>query len=318
VGTRAESMVEAGRYAPAKTGTLEFQRNKRRRMPKPGRVLRYVALIVLAILFVAPFAYMVTASFQPIDRMFSYPPQWIPTHPTLDNYTGFFASKQPIGRWIFNSFFVATTVTTIQLFFSSLIAYTFAKRKFPGRDILFFLGLATLMLPSEVLLIPQYLIMKHIPLFGGNNLAGIGGHGWLDSYWVLIVPNISSAFSIFLLRQYMRSIPDEMIDAARIDGAGHFRIYWKVILPMSKPALAAIFIFTFQFFWQDFYGPLIYISSPQLYTLPLGLALFVVQNRTVWNLVMAGSVLGTLPMILVFFVFQKQFVQGISLSGTKG
>jgi multiple sugar transport system permease protein len=290
----------------------------RRRYLKPGRPLRYLLLIFLAIIFVAPFAYMVTASFQPLDRMFSYPPQWIPTHPTLDNYAGFFKSGRPIGRWIFNSFFVATTITTIQLFVSSLIAYTFAKRTFPGRDILFFMGLAVLMLPGEVLLIPQYLIQRHIPLFGGNNIAGIGGHGWIDSYWALIVPNIASSFSIFLLRQYMKSIPDELIDAARIDGAGHFLIYWKVILPLSRPAIAAVAIFTFQWFWQDFYGPLIYISSPQLYTLPLGLALFVVQNRTVWNLVMAGSVLGTLPMIAVFFLFQKQFVQGISLSGTKG
>jgi len=305
--------VESKPYVASRTPT----RRPKVRL-RPGRIIRYMVLILLAILFVAPFAYMVTSSFQPLDKMFTYPPQWIPTDPTLDNYIGFFSSGRPIYRWVFNSFFVTATVTAVQLFFSSLIAYTFAKRKFPGRDLLFFMGLAVLMLPSEVLLIPQYLIMRSVPLFGGNNIAGVGGHGWLDSYWALIVPNIASPFSIFLLRQYMRSIPDELIDAARIDGAGHFRIYWKIVLPLSKPALAAVAIFTFQFFWQDFYGPLIYISSQELYTLPLGLALFVVANRTVWNLVMAGSVIGTLPMIAVFFLFQKQFVQGISLSGTKG
>jgi multiple sugar transport system permease protein len=307
---------ELGQPIPAGWGPPPQPR--RRKRFRPGHTLRYFILVTLAILFVAPFAYMVTASFQPLERMFQYPPQWIPTHPTLSNYTGFFKSGQPIGRWVANSLYITITVTTLQLFFSSLIAYTFAKRTFPGRDFLFFLGLATLMLPTEVTLIPNYLIMKHIPLFGGNNLAGVGGHGWLDSYWGLIAPNLASPFSIFLLRQYMKSIPDELIDAARIDGAGHFRIFWRIVLPLSKPALAALAIFTFQFVWQDFYGPLIIISSPQMYTLPLGLALFVVQNRTVWNLVMAGSVLAVIPVIAIFFVFQKQFVRGISLSGMKG
>jgi multiple sugar transport system permease protein len=261
---------------------------------------------------------MVTASFQPLSRMFSYPPEWIPLHPTLGNYTGFFKSDHPIGRWIFNSAFVTAAITGLQLFLGSLVAYTFAKRTFPGRDLLFFTGLATMMLPFQVTMIPNYLILKSVPLFGGNNLAGLGGHGWLDSYWGLIIPNAMSPFVIFMLRQYMTSIPNELIDAARVDGAGHFRIYWKVILPMSRPALAAVGIFTIQFWWQAFFWPLIIINSPQLYTLPLGLALFQQQFRSVWNLIMAGSVLGALPLIVVFFVFQKQFVRGISLSGSKG
>ena len=291
---------------------------RRRRKPiRPADVFRYLALIILAIIFVAPFAYMVTSAFQPLDRMFRYPPQWIPTEPTLENFTGFLTSDRPIGRWVFNSLFVAITVTTLQLFYSSLLAYTFAKRTFPGRDFLFYMGLATMMIPAEVLLIPQYLIWRHMPFFGGNDIAGQGGHGWLDSYWPLIVPSIGSAFTIFLLRQYMKSIPDSLIDAARIDGAGHFKIYWKIILPLSRPALAALAIFTFQFVWEDLYVPLIVISSPELFTLPLGLALFVIQNRTVWHLVMAGSVLATIPMIVIFVVLQKHFVRGIALSGMK-
>ena len=291
---------------------------RRRRKPiRPADVIRYLALIILAIIFVAPFAYMVTSAFQPLERMFRYPPQWIPTEPTLENFTGFLTSDRPIGRWIFNSLFVSITVTVLQLFYSSLIAYTFAKRTFPGRDFLFYMGLATMMIPPEVLLIPQYLIWRHMPLFGGNDIAGQGGHGWLDSFWPMIVPSIGSAFTIFLLRQYMKSIPDSLIDAARIDGAGHFKIYWKIILPLSKPALAALAIFTFQFVWEDLYVPLIVISSPELFTLPLGLALFVIQNRTVWNLVMAGAVLATIPIILIFVVLQKYFVRGIALSGMK-
>jgi multiple sugar transport system permease protein len=292
---------------------------KPRKVPvTPGRVLRYIALAVLALIFVAPFAYMVVASFEPLSKMFRYPPTWLPTSPTLANYTGFLTSDRPIARWIGNSLYVSVSVTALQLFFNSLVAYTFAKRTFPGRDFLFFLGLATMMLPTEVTLIPNYLIMSHLPLFGGNNLYGQGGHGWLDSYWALIAPNISGPFGIFLMRQYMKSIPDTLIDAARIDGAGHFKIYWKIILPLSLPALAALGIFTFQTVWGDLYGPLIFINSPSLFTLPLGLALFVQQNRTVWNLVIAGSVLATIPMIVVFFIFQKQFIRGISVSGSKG
>jgi multiple sugar transport system permease protein len=293
-------------------------RPAKRRWFRPATAAKYVFLTAFAILFVAPFVYMVTLSFQPLSDMFAYPPHWIPPHPTVANYTGFFTSDHPIGRWIFNSAFVSLSVTALQLFFNSLLAYTFAKRKFPGRDFLFFLGLATLMLPSQVTLIPNYLILKGIPLFGGNDLAGIGGHGWLDSYWGLIAPNIGNPFAIFLLRQYMVQIPDEFIDAARVDGANHWRIYWKIVIPMSKPALAAVAIFTFQFQWQAFFGPLIILVSRQLYTLPLGLALFEQGHRSVWNLIMAGSVVGALPLIIVFFLFQKQFVQGISLAGSKG
>lgn len=309
-GTR----VEAGQPVP-----VPLPRPRRRRRWKPSRGLRYLLLIALAVIFVAPFMYMVTASFLPLERMFRYPPEWVPINGTLENYRGFLTSDRPYIRWTLNSVFVSVTTTVLQLFFSSLVAYTFAKRKFPGRDFLFFLGLATMMIPGELTLIPNYLVLKHMPLFGGNDIMGQGGHGWLDSYWGLIAPNIVSPFAIFLLRQYMKSaVPDELIDAARIDGAGHFRIYWKVVMPLCRPALAALAIFTFQFFWEDLFGPLIIISSQDLYTLPLGLALFVQGNRTVWNLVMAGSVLATIPVILVFLVFQRNFVRGISMAGLKG
>jgi multiple sugar transport system permease protein len=290
----------------------------RRRRVRPGRVLRYVVLAAGGMLFVAPFVYMVSSSFQPLSEIFSYPPKWIPTDPTLQNYRDFFGSGHQIGRWIINSTITTGAITVAQLFFGSLMAYTFAKRKFPGRDFLFFLILATLMVPVQMTVVPNYVILKVIPLAGGNDLMGVGGHGWLDSYWGVVMPNLVSAFGIFLLRQYMRSIPDELLDAARMDGAGHFRIYWKVILPLSRPALAALAIFTFQFWWAALFWPLIVVSSPELYTLPLGLALFQEQNRTLWSLIMAGSVIASLPLIVVFLVFQRQFVRGISVSGLKG
>jgi multiple sugar transport system permease protein len=174
------------------------------------------------------------------------------------------------------------------------------------------------MIPGQVLIIPQYIILKNMPLFGGNDIWGQGGHGWLDSYWGLIIPHSVSMFSIFLLMQYMRTIPDELLDAARVDGAGEFRIYAQIVLPLSRPALAAVGIFTFTFFWDDFFWPLIIISNPDLYTLPLGLALFVVKHRTVWDLLMAGSVVATVPVILMFLFFQRNFVRGISVTGIKG
>lgn len=277
----------------------------------------YLLLGCGVVLFTAPFAWMVSASLQSIGDMFAWPPRWVPRNPSLDNYIRFFTGPQNIGRLFLNSAFIALSVTTLQLFCNSLAAYTFAKRRFPGRDMLFLMMLGTMMIPGQVTMIPSYLIIKHIPLFGGNNLLGQGGSGWLDTYWALIVPGAVSAFGIFLLRQYMKGIPDDLLDAARIDGASEFRIYRQIVVPLSKPALAAMGIFTFNYFWEDFLWPLIIISSEEMRTLPLGLALFVVKNRTVWDLLMAGSVVATLPVLIVFLIFQRHFIRGIALSGIK-
>ncbi len=303
---------------------IESQTTERRRRASLGRILRgaawrllvYAVLIAGAVVFMAPFAWMIVASLQNQANMFRWPPTWMPVDPSLDNYTRFLRNAN-IGRWFFNSAYIALSITFLQLFFNSLAAYTYAKRKFPGRDFLFALGLGTMMIPGWVMLIPQYIILKHFPLFGGNNIMGQGGHGWLDSYWGLIAPGVVSTFGIFLLRQYMKNIPDELLDAARIDGAGHFRMYWQIVLPLSMPALAAHSIFTFQFVWEDFFWPLIIVSDPELYTVPLGLTLFIVKNKTVWDQLMAGSVLVTLPVLVVFLVFQRQFIKGIALTGMK-
>jgi multiple sugar transport system permease protein len=310
--------------APASAG-----RSKRWRVSQSwGRRLSfglsYTVLIPLAVLFLAPFAWMVSASFQQLGDMFSWPPQWIPKNPSLEGYKTFLgigeAAKAAEGasRWFLNSAFVATSVTVLQLFFNSLAAYVFAKRTFPGRDAIFLLFLGTMMIPGQITLIPNYLVLKHVPFFGGNDMFGNGGHGWLDSYYGLILPGCVSAFGIFLMRQYMQSIPDTLLDAARIDGASEFRIFWQVVLPLCRPALAAMGIFTFTAAWEDFFWPLIIVSSPEHYTAPLGLALFVVKNRTSWDVLMAGSVIATLPMIATFMVFQRQFIQGIAMSGVKG
>jgi multiple sugar transport system permease protein len=299
-----------------------------RKVSKKAKLLTYLVLAPIAILFVAPFAWLLSASFQPVSTIFANPPTWMPDDPTMDGYKGFLGvgdlSKAERGRgsgdwrWFANSAFVAISITVLQTFFNALCAYVFAKRKFPGRNVIFVLFLSTMMVPPVVTLIPNYIIIQRVPFFGGNDWMGQGGHGLLDSYTGLILPGVVSAFGIFLLRQYMLSIPDALIDAARIDGAGEFRIFWSVVMPLCIPALAANAIFTFQGAWEDFLWPLVVMSDPDKYTAPVGLALFVVQNRTSWNLLFAGSVIACIPMILVFVFFQRHFVQGIALTGTKG
>lgn len=280
-------------------------------------VVRYLILIAGAIICIAPFLWMVSASFQHEGDIFSWPIHWIPKNATVANYLSFFGSGGHIGTWLANTTFIAVVTTLGQLFLNSLMAYAFAKRRFPGRNLIFGLFLATLLIPGQMTIIPNYLILKHIPFAGGNDALGQGGHGWLDSYPGLIVPALVSAFGIFLIRQYMVSIPDELLDAARVEGASEFRIFWSIVLPLCKPVLAANAIFTFGYFWDDFYWPLIVMSSPQHYTLSLGLALFVGQHRTAWTLLMAGSVVATIPVLVVFLVFQRYFVSGIAMTGMR-
>ena len=281
-----------------------------------GKLIVYALLTSGAIIFMAPWAWMVSASFQPISEIFEWPPNWIPDTFTLQNYTRFLTAEG-FFRWVLNSGFLAVVVLVVQMFFNSLAAYSFAKRKFPGRDALFLVMLGTLMIPGQLFLIPNYLILLRSPLFGGNNLLGQGGYGMLDSFWGIIIPYSFSVWSVFFMRQYMKSIPDDLLDAARMDGASEFTIYSKVVLPLCGPVLAAQAIFTFTFVWNDFFWPLIVISSSELRTLQLGLALFIIKNKTVWDIVFAGSVISTIPVLLIFIFFQKYFIRGIALTGMK-
>ena len=318
--------AEPARAVPVVEAPLAPRR--RRFRWKWSHFFAYVILVPGAILFAAPLVWLISASFQPVGNLFSYPPHWIPQDTTLEGYKAFFGhgasatarnnAPEGVGRWFLNSAFVTGATTVCQLFFNSLAAYVFAKRKFPGRDVIFIAFLATMMVPANVTLIPNYLVLKHIPFVGGNDWFGLGGHGLLDSYYGLILPNAVAAFGIFFLRQYMMSIPDELLDSARIDGASEFKIFWKIILPLSRPALAAMAIFTFTYVWEDFLWPLVVITSPDHYTAPLGLALFVVRNRTSWDMLLAGSVIATIPMIVAFLVFQRHLIRGLTVGAVKG
>jgi len=303
----------------AVSNSVEARRRSKAKTLKEAawKLVVYVLLFAGAVVFVAPFAWMVTASLQDVGDMFRWPPSWIPRNPSLNNYVKFLQAGD-LGLWLFNSAYVAIAVTVLQLFFNSLAAYTFAKRRFPGRDTLFLIFLGTIMIPGQVLLIPTYLILKNIPLFGGNNIFGQGGHGWLDSYWGLIAPGAVSTFGIFFLRQYMLSIPDDLLDAARIDGAGELRIYTSIVLPVIRPILATLAIWTFLTTWNDFMWPLVVLYDQSKYTLPVALASLVGEHVQDTELMMAGSVLTVFPVLIVFLVLQRYYIEGVMLGSVKG
>src|SRR5205823_2537897 len=211
---------------------------------------------------------------------------------------------------------VANLVTNVML--SALAGYAFARLRFPGRSVLFILVLATLMVPYQVTIIPLFVIVRHIPLFGGNDVFGQGGIGWINSYWGLIVPGAVGAFGIFMLRQFFQTLPGELEDAARIDGAGELRIFWQIMLPLAMPAVATLAIFSFQAGWNAFLWPLLITNTDDMRTIQLGLTVFVQQYSTQWDQLMAATVVATLPVIAVFAIGQKLLVRGIAFSGLKG
>lgn len=260
-----------------------------------------LALILGSLIMLMPFVLMVVVSLFPNEAFLSR--DFSLDRITLNNYIETFRTV-PFARYYLNSAIVAVSVTVLQILISSLAAFSFARLRFRGREPLFLLYLATLMIPFQVTLIPNFLIIKSL--------------GWYDSYPALIVPSLFSAFSTFLLRQYYRGIPIDLDEAARMDGASSFRIWWQVIVPLSGPVLAALAIFVFQASWNDFLWPLVVTVTEQMRTIPVGLASFVGQYSTAWNLLMAGSVIALLPVLVIYILAQQWFVEGITLSGMGG
>jgi multiple sugar transport system permease protein len=267
------------------------------------RALAYAAMTVLAVVALVPFAWMLSTSLKSVDEVFAFPPRWIPEVLRFDNYTSLWR-ELPVSRWIANSALITATGVLGHLVFCSLAAYAFARIRFRGREPLFYLFLVTMMLPGQVQLIPNFILMRNL--------------GWLDTYWALIVPGLSGALGIFLLRQFFLTLPRELEDAARVDGAGYLRIYWKVILPLSGPALATVAILTFLEKWNDFLWPLVTINSVERMPLPVGLSYLMSEHSTDWTRLMAGDIISILPVLLVFAVAQRYFVRGIALTGLKG
>lgn len=252
---------------------------------------------------VFPFLWMVSTSLKDPASVFVFPPKWIPSPVVWGNYVKAW-HVVPFGRFYLNSIFVAVCVTFGQVFTSSLAAYAFSRLKFPGRDKLFLAYLATMMIPFSVIMIPVFILLKLI--------------GWIDTYKALIIPSMFSAYGTFMLRQFFMSLPRELEDAAKIDGCNLLGIYWRIILPLSKPALATLTTFTFIGSWGNFMWPLLVINSLEKNTLPIGLASFQSLYTTDWTLLMAGSVMVMVPIIVIFVLNQKFFVEGIKLTGTIG
>ncbi|GCE48227.1 multiple sugar transport system permease protein [Thermosporothrix hazakensis] len=265
-------------------------------------MLSYLILIVLAAIAVLPLLYMVSLSLQSEAETFAGVPVIVPAVPQWQNYLEIW-QKAPFARFFLNSVIVAGTVTISHLFFDPLAGYVFAKFRFPLRNVLFLLILGTLMIPFFVRMIPLYVMMAQ--------------WHWLDSYQAMITPFLMGAFGIFLTRQFIQPLPFELIDAARLDGCSEFGIYWRIILPQIRPALAALGLFTFIFQWDEFIWPLIIANSTEMRTMPVGLTLFNQEFFTQWHYTAAGAVVLFIPIFLLFLFCQKYFVKGISLTGMK-
>jgi multiple sugar transport system permease protein len=279
------------------------ERSPGRSRLKWNQVVLHLVLLAGSIIMLLPFIWMLSTSLKTPAEIFTYPPVWIPSDIAWENYTRT-VTIMPFGRFYFNSLVVAAAVTTLQLLVSSLGAFAFARMRFWGRNALFLLYLATLMIPFHVILIPNFIIIRFL--------------GWFDTYQALILPPAFSAFSTFLLRQYFLGLPLELDEAARIDGASSLRIWWQIILPLSSPVMAALTIFTFLNAWNDFLWPLVVTRSLEMRTLPVGLTAFQGQFKVEWHLLMAGAVIAMLPVLIVYILAQRKFVEGITLSGLSG
>lgn len=289
----------------AKTVQMSRERDSRRSVVRKHTGLGLEALVALgALVMLAPVALIFITAFKPDAEIIHFrgvlPRDW-----TLENFREILGSPEeiPIFRWFANSLFISSMVTLLVLTVTSLAAYALARLNLPGKRWVFFLIVATLMVPGQILLVPVYLILEWLR--------------WIDTPLALIVPAGASAFGVFLLHQFFLSIPRELEDAAAIDGCSRWGIYWNVILPLSRPALATLGIFTFVGSWNDFLGPLVFLDSVDQYTLPVGIALFQTSYYAEYALTLSASVICTLPVLVVFLFFQKHIIQGISLTGLK-
>ena len=267
-------------------------------------LVTYAVLVVGALFFLTPFAWMVSTALKPDGQVFTIPPSWIPDPPMWSNFRRLM-TEIPFLRYLGNTVFVTALSVAFYLGSSAVVAYGFAKIRWPGRETLFYLLLATMVLPPQVTLIPQFVLFQKL--------------GWVGTFLPLVVPPLfGSAFAVFLLRQFYAAIPEELSDSARIDGASEWQIFVRIILPLSRPALATASLFIFIWTWTDFLNPLIYLTDDRLYTLAVGLQQLSSTRAAAWPLLMGGSLLMSLPIIVLFFFAQKTFIEGVSTGGLKG
>lgn len=275
---------------------------KRRKRTSTGQVFKYVVIIVVSLMMVLPFVWMLSASLKAETEIFGFPIKWVPETFRWDNYSEVWTSV-PFHLYYLNTIKIAVITTILVIINSSLAGYAFAKIKFPESNRVFFIYVATMMIPYQVMMIPQFMLMNKL--------------GLVNSHWALIILGTFNPFGVFLFRQFFLSIPDELLEAARIDGLSEFGIYWRIIMPLSRPAIASLVIFSFMHSWNDFLGPLIYLTSDRLYTLQLGIQHFITEYNTEYALLMAAAVSAIVPTILVYFLAQDHFIKGVANTGIK-
>ncbi len=264
----------------------------------------YLLLLAIAVITLGPLIYSLSGSFKTLSGVVEWPPRLWPKPFIIDNYVQVWNIAPEFPRWVVNSAVLAALTIGLNAFFGSLAGYAFARLRFPGRDFILLAALGTLMIPSQATMISQYIIVANL--------------GWVNTYLGVLAPNLVRVFSVFLMTQFMKGLPRELDEAAIIDGCSRFGIFWRIMLPLAKPALAALAILGFKDAWNDFLWPLIVLNSPENFTLPIGLTYFRQQNYTMWNLVLAGSIISMIPVLAIFLTFQRYFVRGIAFSGIKG
>ncbi|MCH1638682.1 carbohydrate ABC transporter permease [Paenibacillus timonensis] len=268
-----------------------------------AKIFAYLVLAVVVLCMLVPYAWMLSSSLKLNKDVFSFPMQWIPDAPRWLNYSEIW-TRIPLGRFIYNTAKLSIIVTVLQLLTSSFAAYAFSKLRFKGRNLLFLGYIATIAIPWQAYMVPQFIMMRSMGL---NN-----------THLAIIFLQAFSAFGVFLMRQFYQSIPDELCEAARIDGLSEYGIWGRIMLPLSKPALSTLTIFTFVNTWNDFLGPMIYLTKTELKTIQIGLRMFITQYSAEYGLIMAASVVSIIPVLIVFLALQKYFVQGVASSGIKG
>ena len=269
-----------------------------------GKTLLHILLLALVVMFMTPLVWMISTSLKKNGEVFLTPIQWLPSDPQWQNYREIFEIL-PLTSFIKNTVYVTILATVGNTISSLIVAYSLSRLRWKGREVVFTVLMATMMLPGIVVLVPQFIMFFHV--------------GWMDTFYPLIVPNwFGNSFYIFMLRQFMRGLPLELDEAARIDGANSFRILWQLIFPACKPAVTAVMIFAGMFHYNNFMGPLLYLSSNEKFTLPLGLYWYQGRYGNFWHLVMAASTVSVVPLIVLFFTAQRHFVQGFTFSGMGG
>lgn len=270
---------------------------------RTGHYISFVLLLGAAALALLPLYWMVVTALQQPTLTVTFPPEWFPSNPTFLNFSRFL-ERPHVFRWTTNSLLISLAVTGVQVFTCAMAGYAFAKKQFPGGNFIFYLYIASMMIPGQVTLVPLFLIMSRL--------------NFLDSYWGLILPGIAGPFGVFLMKQFLATLPTELIEAAIIDGCGEWQTFVRVILPLAKPGLAVLGIFTFMGQWNEFLWPLIVTNSSSMRTLPVGLALLQEELPMQYGLLMAGATFAAIPMIVIFLMFQRYFLKGITVGALKG